>query len=167
MGMLVMALVVAAAQTTPQQVQVGDWIVGESVISTYMASSNDSGGVFGKFCAGDSCTWMIAGSTVCVAGVDSPVVINAESGAIWSMAHCLGPIATDPNYYQSTLTDPDSIDKLVASNTQIGVAMPLGGTAFKVFRFDVKNGSSAFTALIGRFQARRSREANSTRDTQL
>lgn len=159
-----LALVSTAAFGAPPEM-VGDWTLGGNAHDQWAASINDSGAIFGKWCGAGVCHWVLSSETSCIDTVKTPAILNGGTGALPVSMYCSGTLwSSGPKFYKWIIDSPDAIDTLVFANEQVGIAAPLGGTLFKVFRFNTKQASPAMQAL---FRNANEADKKSTRDSTL
>ena len=129
----------------------GSWYAGASddKAKHFAITLNDSGNMLGEYCypkSGGNCYWMFAVSAACVKGDKYPVLVNAESGALYLEIYCYEPAQTGLS--QFAFTDFDRSNNIIAKNSRIGIAMPMQGDQFRVVRFDLNGATAALGAML-------------------
>jgi hypothetical protein len=119
--------------------QQGDWFFEIKQQKPMAFTVSDSGNVFGQWCdpAADSCLYLMALPSACEDEAEYPVLVNADSEAVSTSIICGGKLEGQ-GLYRYVFSDFDEIDSVVReSSGRMGVAMPLQGDSFKVFRFSL------------------------------
>lgn len=126
----------------------GSWFYETNGDTPYAGTVNDSGNIFGQWCfpSEGSCIYLIALATRCDENSDYPVLINSDSGASSATLICRGKLEGG-NLYRYAFSNFDAIDRAVRASKRIGIATPLEGDQFRVFRFSLDGASPSLKIL--------------------
>lgn len=113
----------------------------------YAATVNDSGNIFGQWCdvEAGSCLYMIALPSRCQEGSEYPVLVNSDQHAMSSTLVCRGQL--EGGKYRYAISGFDKIDNIVRTSKRIGLAMPLEGDEFAVYRFSLDGAQLAVSVM--------------------
>lgn len=151
----------------------GDWVVSKDNTGLpYMATTNDSNGVFGKWCDGETekCFWVMATSTRCEQNAEFPALITTPLGAVTTKLICGGPrLIGKSTYYRLLIADFDLMTRITLEGTgRIGIAIATEDGNFRVSRFSLSGGAAA-SARMDQAEAEfvRTKQQRTTRDRVL
>lgn len=147
-------LAIAAAIVTCAHAQTthGDWSIDRlsEEDSIYAATINDSGGLLGKVCSREGCSWIVTASAACNHGKTYPALLSAAVGAGHVTLICSPNKKTAGRF---VIQDFDTMEKAVSGGTTVGFALALDSGEFKVARFQTGGWDRASTQLAARAQA--------------
>lgn len=121
------------------QVRHHDWTTAISNDRSSISASNVNadGSILMETCTVQSktCFWIMGGSTVCEKGVTSPALVNSDKYAGSTELNCVGDIGD--GLYAYAFADWKSLERLIKDSKYVGIAVAIGDTQFKVFRFSL------------------------------
>lgn len=130
------ALFLCALSAQSNAIELGTWDVGstDDGATLYAATTNDSGALFVQYCypEAENCVWALGISTGCEKGAQYPGLLNSDDGPLPVTLICRGGVEKISIYIFS---DFDQIDSAARKAKKIGIAIPLSGDQFRVFRF--------------------------------
>lgn len=120
----------------------GDWNVDalSDENAVYAATLNPSGGLLGKRCAPDGCSWIVTLKVGCTSNGVYPALLSSGPGSFHVTLICT-PNDKSPGRY--TVREFDVIDKAVQSSDAVGIAMALESGEFRVGRYATRGWSGA------------------------
>jgi hypothetical protein len=134
----------AAAET----VRFKDWTVQTNDARTNMTATtvNDSGNEFGRICYFENkmCGWALLSRNTCVEEVETPVLVNSESGAWQLTVKCL---RSEKERSVLMFSSSEELNRISASDREMGIAFPLQGGRFVVMRFSLVGSGQAVSAM--------------------
>jgi hypothetical protein len=144
---LVTLWIACVSQPLLAQTTIGDWVY-QSKVTFYAATVNDSGNVFGQWCDAQdgNCFYILSTPTKCEEGARYPVLINSDTVSLHVTLICKGPLEGSQKY-RHFFDNFELIDDLVRKSKRIGIAMPLEGDQFRVFRFTLNGAVNALTSM--------------------
>lgn len=149
----------------------GAWVTGitSDETSIYAGTVNDSGNVFGQYCAlaTGNCVWLLSMSTACKEGEAYPVLANSDTVATHLFVYCNAKM--DNGSYRYIFSDFDSINNIVTKALRVGFAVPLQSDQIRVVRFDLSGSNRAITQMRSALasQMNSSSKTSGTRDQDL
>lgn len=151
--------------------RIGDWYTDMTLDTPISFTLNDSENMLGQLCdpSDGNCIYFLGMQTRCKTDSRYPVLINSDSGA-WSMeVFCRGP-SKDGTIYRYALGDFKAFDSIVRNSERLGIAVPLEGDQFRVFRFSLRGAVSSIDSMRSAAEnatTRTKRRGKSTRDEVL
>ena len=116
-----------------------DWstALGDDKRSVYASNVNSDGSVLMETCSTNtkSCTWLLGGNTKCDKGMTAPALVNADNYAGTINLKCEGEVAKD--LYSYSFSDWKTLESLIKDSKSVGIAVAIGNTQFKVYRFSL------------------------------
>lgn len=138
-------LAFACVPTVMAQPQFQSWFYGTipGDEGVYAATVNDSNGVIGQYCYkdGGNCIWLLKTDIECTESHKYPVLVNTEAGAANMQLLCI-KTGGQPRY---AFTDFESINNLITSSSNIGIAFPMENGRFQVSRFSLAGAVKAIS----------------------
>lgn len=137
------ALAACSAMAAPSGV--GDWTIdaGNNGRSGMM-TKNDGGSMFGHWCEGQTCYWMLVAQAPCIPSQAlTPALISNGSEVKSFDFICVGETATGSGLYRRAFATPELVQALVMATNQISVVIGADGTAFRSFKFSTQKAEQA------------------------
>ena len=105
--------------------------------SVFAGNVNSDGSVLMETCSATTkvCTWLMGGDTACEQGKSSPALINTEKYAGHIDLVCNGKLESGP--YSYSFSDWKTLESLIKDSKFVGIAVAIGDTKFKVYRFSL------------------------------
>lgn len=123
---------------------VGDWQVKVNTQNTNITATtiNDSGNEFGRVCYFENreCGWAMLSKTPCKKDVETPVLVNSDSGAWQLTVKCTLSARTG---YVLSFTSQDEFSRISQNDLYVGIAFPLESGKFLVTRFSLNGADQA------------------------
>ena len=134
-----------------------DWAtsLGDDKRSIYAGTTNSDGSVLMESCGLNSrqCTWMMSGDTSCEKDSVSPALLNSDKYAGSIDLKCLGVVSKGTFGY--AFTDWKTLESLIKESKNVAIAVAIGDSHFKVYRFSLfgmteaqAEAESAFTYML-------------------
>lgn len=152
----------AGSTATPAQAQennrtYGNWTVGlqNNNLGYYASTVNDSDLILGEYCyfSSKSCTWIVGGDTECVNNASYPTLGNTDQGAAPLELLCMGKPATINNYAYA-FKNWKLLEGMIKRSTMLGLAVPMKGDQFTVWRFSLTGMNAALADMESTFFGR-------------
>lgn len=133
----------------------------------YAATLNDSGNLFGQYCfpGTGNCIYYLGTKTQCERESMYPVLANSDAGSAQLIIRCDGYVKS--GFYRYVFTSFEEIDSFVRNSRRVGIAMPLEGDEFVVFRFELLGAITALEVMRARAESMPKPRSRTTRDQRL
>lgn len=123
-----------------------DWFSGNTGDKEHYAAGtiNESNAALIFRCSSSlvACTWHLQDDRKCVIGSEYSVLVNASTGSFTSTILCQR--AVDKTTNELTFTEFTKMETAISGGAaKIGIAIPLEGDQFLVYRFSLKGAASA------------------------
>lgn len=169
----VLALATSLGAMAQKKATFGDWDFGiDDFGLPYMATVNDSDGMMGRWCDGETekCFWLMAIRLRCDVGAEFPALLSSSAGATATRLVCGGPYAIGRlTYHRLIITDFELMNRLAAEgNGRIGIVIATDAGDFRVNRFSLRGAQTALSRMEhAESEYVRAKQQRSTRDRTL
>ncbi len=140
----------------------GDW-TSQFLDGMGEASTHESGtAVFGMLCANDSCRYYFANGIDCQPGMNYPLMLTTNAGALSLDAICEPMNTANGDVMLYWFGESDRLNDAFAESPEIGFAFPLTNGQFKLSKFSMKGYTAAIERMINGLRARRDADTPAT-----
>ncbi len=120
------------------------------------ASTHENGtSVFGMLCATDSCRYYFGNGVECQAGMNYPLMLSTDSGALSVDAICEPMSTANGDVMLYWVNESSTLNEAFAASPEIGIAFPLSGGQFKLSKFSMKGYEAAIERMVNGVRERR------------
>lgn len=135
----------------------GNWLVGvqEGNTGLFAATVNDSGLAMGEYCSDKpkaNCIWLVAADLNCDQGAKYPALGNTDGGEFSLELVCGSNKVNNRSVY--IFTDWSQLESAIKKSKQIGIAVPMPGNRFEVWKFSLNGMVDATRAMERAFLSR-------------